>query len=241
MAGAAFSTIVFDFDYTLADSSRGIIDCTRYALARLGLAPVGPDEVRATIGLPLRAAFLRMAGPAHERRTAEFLDLYDERARAVMVDQTALVDGVPEMIAALRDRGIRLAIASTKSRRYIEETLQRRELRLAFDAIIGGDDVAMPKPDPDGLRTAIDRSGGPAARALYVGDSAIDAETARRAAVPFVAVLSGVSQRRDFEGYEVFGIVERLSELPRLLWSPGGSDDSSSPLRRRQSSSTSRS
>jgi phosphoglycolate phosphatase len=222
---------VFDFDYTLADSSRGIIDCVRYALARLGLAPVAPEEVRATIGLPLRAAFLRMAGPEHERRAAEFLDLFDERARAVMVAQTSIVDGGPEVIATLRERGIRLAIASTKSRRYIEETLARHDLRAAFDAIIGGDDVAMPKPDPEGLRAAIGESGGPAARPLYVGDSAIDAETARRGVVPFVAVLSGVSQRRDFEGYDLLGIVERLSELPGLLLSPGGSDGSSSPFR----------
>ena len=90
-------------------------------------------------------------------------------------------------------------------------------VREAFDVIVGGEDVSRHKPDPEGLLAAIGRLGGSPSNTLYVGDSVTDAEAARRAGVPFVAVLNGVTPREAFEDYPVEGVLENLRELVEHL------------------------
>lgn len=212
-----FETIVFDFDYTLADSSKGVIDCISFALARLGLPAARDEEVCATIGLPLELAFQTLAGRDHRGRFEEFFRLFIERAEVVMADATAILEPVPETVTALRRQGMTLGIVSTKFRYRIEAILEREELRNSFDVIIGGEDVAALKPDPEGLLMAIQRVRSSPRRCLYVGDSVIDAETSKRAGVAFAAVLSGVTPRERFAEYDGCQILGSLSELPALV------------------------
>ena len=106
---------------------------------------------------------------------------------------------------------------STKFRFRIETTLRREDLLDSFETIIGGEDVSNHKPDPEGLLKAIRKLESAPENSLYVGDSVIDAEAAKRAGVPFVAVLSGVTPRQDFEPYPVYKIIDSLSELPCLI------------------------
>ena len=95
--------------------------------------------------------------------------------------------------------------------------LRRDGLDRRFEVIIGGEDVEELKPDPTGLLWAVDALSTPRERCLYVGDSVTDAETARRAGVPFVAVLSGVTERKAFEDFEPVMVLESAGELPALL------------------------
>ena len=90
----------------------------------------------------------------------------------------------------------------------------REGLLDAFDVIIGGEDVAKHKPDPTGLLTAIERLGSEPTSTLYVGDSVTDAQTAKRAGVPFLAILSGVTPREAFGNYPACGMLASLSDLP---------------------------
>ncbi len=208
-----FHAIIFDFDYTLADSSRGGIECIDSALAELGLPAASAEAAKQTIGLSLAEGFRALVGPQPAARADEFARLFIERADGVMADLTVLFESVPATIAALKAQGFSLGIVSTKFRYRIEAILEREGLQDAFGAIVGGEDVAEHKPDPTGLLTAIERLGGAPESTLYVGDSVTDAETARRAGVPFVAVLSGVTPREAFLDYPVCGILESLSEL----------------------------
>jgi phosphoglycolate phosphatase len=228
-----FQTVVFDFDYTLADSSQGVIECIDFALAELGFPAASAEAAKRTIGLSLAEGFLALVGPQHITQANEFARLFVKRAdevsscrsaagtpernaqghSSVMADLTALFESVPATIATLRARGFPLGIVSTKFRYRIEAILGREGLRDAFGVIIGGEDVAVHKPEPTGLLLAIERLGGLAQSTLYVGDSVTDAETARRAGVPFVAVLSGVTPREAFLDYPAYGILESLVEL----------------------------
>jgi phosphoglycolate phosphatase len=211
--GRCFQTVVFDFDYTLADSSRGAIECINFALDELGLPPVSAGAARRTIGLSLRDTLVELAGPQRIALAGEFARLFVERADEAMADLTVLFESVPGVIERLRAQGLPLGIVSTKFRYRIEAILEREGLRDAFDVIVGGEDVAEHKPDPTGLLTAIERLGGMPRSALYVGDSVTDAETAKRADVPFVAVLSGVTPREAFLNYPTCGILGSLAEL----------------------------
>ena len=211
-----FRAIVFDFDYTLADSSRGAIDCINFALDELGLPAVSAEAAKRTIGLSLPDTFLELVGPQHAALAREFARLFVKRADGRMSELTFLFESAPGTIRKLKARGFSLGIVSTKFRYRIESLLEREELLDAFAVIIGGEDVAKHKPDPTGLLTAVERLGGAPESALYVGDSVTDAQTAERAGVPFVAVLSGVTPREAFGDYATCEIVESLFGL--LKW-----------------------
>jgi len=113
----------------------------------------------------------------------------------------------------LRRRGLALGVVSTKYRRRIETILQRDGLDGLFDVIIGGEDVATLKPDPEGLLLAAERLRTPVSETLFVGDSIVDAEAARRAGMPFAAVLSGVTPREEFSSRDVEWILDSIADL----------------------------
>jgi len=209
--------ILFDFDYTLADSSRGVVRCVNGALRDLGLPAALPEAIYPTIGMSLADTFVSLAGPDHAVQSLEFARRFKQHADQVMADLTVLYPAVDPVMRALRRQGKKLGIVSTKFRYRIEGILQREGLRDRFDVIVGGEDVAAHKPDPEGLRRAMADLHCPPPQVLYVGDSLIDAETARRAGVSFVAVLSGVTGRSEFAGYPDIGIIESLAQLPERL------------------------
>jgi phosphoglycolate phosphatase len=209
----SIKAILFDFDYTLADSSQGAIDCIGYALRELGLPPVPDDAARHTIGLSLPDTLAALAGPQPEPVSERFARLFVEQADRVMASKTALLDAVPETVERLRRQGLVLGIVSTKYRRRIEGILQREDLSGFFDVIVGGEDVSRHKPYPESLFLALDKLGVLSTEALYVGDSVTDARAAQRAGVPFVAALSGTTPREAFRGLEVCRVIESLSSL----------------------------
>ena len=212
-----FQAIIFDFDYTLADSSRAVIECANTALQGMGLEPASEDAIRRTIGLSLPETLVRLAGEQHRNRADEFRRLWRAKSVHVMVDWTRLLPGVETAFEALENLGLSLGIVSTKFHSPIQAVLERENLLGKFDAIVGGDDVKQFKPDPEGLLLAINQLGAEAGSTLYVGDNVTDAETARRAGVPFLAVLSGVTSRDELSGYSVLEFLESVGHLPSFL------------------------
>jgi phosphoglycolate phosphatase len=140
-----------------------------------------------------------------------------QRADQVMSNLTVLYETVPATVEALRQRGLRLGIVSTKYRRRIHEVLKREALMHGFDVVIGGEDVKEHKPHPQGLFEAMERLECSPASMLYVGDSLVDAEVAKRAGVPLVVVLSGVTPLEHFDNYEPVAVLDNISQLPEHL------------------------
>lgn len=217
MEATSLQAVVFDFDYTLADSSRGAVECINFALAEMGLSQVSAEAACRTIGLSLNETFLRLGEHHEPHRCEEFYRLFVRRAEEVMANLTVLYESVPATIDVLRERGLRLGIVSTKYRRRINEILEREALLHGFHIVIGGEDVEQHKPHPQGLLEAIEKLGCSPASVVYVGDSVVDAELAKRAGVPLIAVLSGVTPKRDFDDYEPIAVLESISELPKVL------------------------
>lgn len=209
--------IIFDFDYTLADSSQGALECINFALDRMGLDQVSSEAACRTIGLSLSETFLSLHEHHEPLRCDEFHRLFVQRAEEVMSNLTTLYDSVPAMIEALSERGLRLGIVSTKYRRRINEILQREALLHGFQVIIGGEDVREHKPHPEGLLEAMKKLECSPESTMYVGDSVVDAELARRAGVQLIVVLSGVTPRDHFDGYDPLALLDSISELPKFL------------------------
>lgn len=217
MKATTLQTVIFDFDYTLADSSQGAIDCINFALNEMGLDRVSAEAACRTIGLSLSETFLTLGDHHEPQRCAEFHQLFVQQADKVMVGLTELYEPVPTTIEALRGLGFRLGIVSTKYRRRIDKVLERENLLHGFEVVIGGDDVKHHKPHPQGLFAAIERLECALESVVYVGDSVVDAELAKRAGVSMIVVLSGVTPREHFEDYEPLAVLQSIGELPEFL------------------------
>ncbi len=207
------TNIIFDFDYTLADSSRGVLSCNNYALGKLGYPETTYETSCQTIGLSLWETYNYLTGEPAAGGDA-FTRLFIERAEDVMADATALFDETPETTHKLKALGYNLGIVSTKFRYRIETILSRENLLHPFDVIVGGEDVSKHKPDPESLLLALDKLDAPPANTIYVGDSLVDAKTAERVGISFIALLSGVTPRSAFNGFEVAEFLKNVGELP---------------------------
>ncbi|MHA2325688.1 MAG: HAD family hydrolase [Promethearchaeota archaeon] len=209
--------IIFDFDYTLADSSKGVIKCVNYALSNLGLADVSEKEINKTIGLSLGNTFKKLSGNDHIDKIEKFKHYFIEKADEVMTDLTTLYIETPKVIKILDKKGFKLGIVSTKFSYRIESILLREDLLDFFEVIIGGEDVKKLKPHPFGLLLAVRKLNLKLSDVVFIGDSITDSEAAHRAGISFIALLSGVTLKNTFKQSHVNYFIESLSDLPNLL------------------------
>ena len=193
-----YTTYLFDFDYTLADSSKGILKCFRIVLNRHQYLNISDDEIKKTIGMTLEDSFSQLTGIKDRAYLVGLKAEYVEEAREIMTINTFLYpDTLPLM----------------KQRLVINESIEKYSATNLFDVIIGIEDVRATKPDPEGIRIAMNRLGVKPDNVLYFGDSLIDAQTAMFAGVDFVAVTTGVTTANDFIKYPYCHIVANLSEV----------------------------
>lgn len=223
--------VLFDFDLTLADSTRGAVECINYALMEMDLPHAEHHAIRATIGLSLPATLARLTGLTDPVLANNFMANFVRRADLRMVDLTSIFPDASRAVQELREAGMKTAIVSTKYRYRIEAILARDGLRESFDVIVGGEDVVRHKPDPEGLLQALGRIGISGPDAVYVGDHPVDAMAASGARIPFVAALTGNAVRSDFDPWPDTAFIESLPDLVPLVTANGGSQSRNSKRR----------
>jgi phosphoglycolate phosphatase len=215
--GQDIDAVIFDFDLTLADSLAGAAESINFALRQMGHGTAGQETIRRMMGLSLEETFRQLTDSTDPAAAVTFRSLFKQRADEVVAPKTWIYPAAPAAVASLRSAGLKLAIVSNKFRYRIEEILQREGLDHLFDTIVGWEDASAGKPDPAGLLLAVQRLGTKAATTLYVGDSLVDAETARRAEVLFAAVLTGATTSQEFTDHPVAAVLPDVGNLPDLL------------------------
>lgn len=193
MAAFPFDTVAFDLDGTLADTLPDIAAALNHALGVLERPRLDPDSVRPLVGGGAKA-LLRAALPeAGEGLVERAYPIYFDYYAANICEGTRAYPGVEAALDALAARKVNLAICTNKAERLTHLLVDALGWSGRFAAIVGAGALPVRKPDPLPLTEAIVRAGG--GRAAYVGDSIIDAETARAAGLPFVAIGFGFSDR----------------------------------------------
>jgi phosphoglycolate phosphatase len=212
-----YTTYIFDFDFTLADATPGIVTCVNYALKQLEWEPKDRDTIRKTVGMTLRETFRALTGSSDQEAAERFVSFFTVMADKVMTDNTSLFDDTAEVLKRLKRSNHGIAIVTSKLHYRIDEVLQKYKISNLIDCIVGFEDVAAAKPSPEGLLKAIARLGAAKPSVLYIGDSLIDANTAANASVDFAAVLTGTTTGREFLEWPHICIAEKLTELINCL------------------------
>ncbi|MCD8317616.1 MAG: HAD-IA family hydrolase [Paraprevotella sp.] len=205
-----YKAYIFDFDYTLVDSSRGIVTCFRQVLGRHGYSAVTDMDIKRTIGRTLEESFSILTGVSAADVLAGYKREYVKEADTYMTANTFFLPETVEVLEALKQRKAVIGIVSTKYRYRILDLLEKEGQSSLVDFIVGNEDVKAAKPNPEGLLCAIGRAGCDKAEVLYIGDSVVDAQTAQAGGTDFVGVLHGMTTRGELEAYPHCGIVSDL-------------------------------
>jgi phosphoglycolate phosphatase len=190
-------TLVFDLDGTLADTARDLMGTLNVILAREGARPLPVEAAHSLLGAGARALLERgfardgrvIEAREMDRLYREFLDHYAEH----LADESCFFDGAEAALRRLREAGHVLAICTNKVTWHSEKLMEALGARALFAAICGRDAFDHFKPDPRHLTLTIEAAGGDSGRAIMIGDSRTDVETARRAGVPSICVDFGYS------------------------------------------------
>jgi phosphoglycolate phosphatase len=212
------SLVVFDLDGTLIDSRQDLADSANALIAERGGTPLPVDAVTAMVGegapvLVRRALAAAGLPPDDDAALPRFLELYDERLLA----NTRVYPGTVQLIQAIARRST-LAVLTNKPQRPTERILRGLDLHRSFAHVLGGDTPFGRKPDSRGLDHLRAVTGASAADTVLVGDSAIDARTARAAAVRLCLVKYGFGfplAAQELRGDEL--LAGSPAELPALL------------------------
>jgi pyrophosphatase PpaX len=187
-----FATIVFDFDGTIANTLP-LIYQTFNAVLEPRIGRQLPDaEIRSHFGPPDQVILGRYVGPAErEVAFAEYIELY-ERDHSQHV---YLYDGMFELLNDCKTQGIRIGVMTGKSR--VSANISLRELGIGhfIDVLVAGDDVASPKPHPEGVIAAMKQLGHrDGEHGAMVGDSAADIYAGRASGLYTIGITWGVPE-----------------------------------------------
>lgn len=188
-----YQTAIFDLDGTLLDTLEDLYRATNKALEDHSLPLRTRDEVRLFVGNGVEM-LIRRAVPAgtDEETTLAVLADFKTTYAAICEDHTRPYDGIPDMLRALREKGIRVAVVSNKFDAATKQ-LCRKYFGDLVEVAIGERADVRKKPAPDTVQEALRELGVSAEGAVYVGDSDVDIETARNCGMPCISVTWGLS------------------------------------------------
>jgi phosphoglycolate phosphatase len=211
-SGPGYQVCVFDWDGTLVDSERHIVNSLSYAAERMGLPALGYDELKDIIGLSMQKALARLYPDLSDNDINLMRSHYGEFFFSVAQDQTTLFSHVPETLTRLQHAGVKLAVATGKSRHGLDKALQSTGLKSFFDIERCADETAS-KPDPLMLQQIADYFRVPPGSMLMVGDTEYDLEMAGRIKMDAVGVSYGVHDKARLERHSPIAVIDCISQL----------------------------
>jgi len=206
--------IFLDLDGCLVDSTRAITNTFDHALASMGIAPRAPEVTRSFIGPPLRATFDRIV--AEEGRdpalATDLVMRYRERYRAMSAAETTIIAGIPEALAALRERAP-IAIVTSKLGPVAERLVDEIGLRAHIPVIYAPDDEHVIEPKEITLRRALAATGARPHATVMIGDREHDVLAGHACGTATIGVLWGAGDRAELETARAHAIVAEVHEL----------------------------
>ncbi len=209
--------ILFDLDGTLTDPALGITNSLMYALDKFGIHIENREELYKFIGPPLIDMMMQEYGFSREKATRG-LAYYREYFSVKGLFENEVYNGIPDMLKALKEKGYKLVLATSKPEEYARKILEHFDLAKYF-YFIGGSDMAETRSTKEAvIEYDLAALGNPdVQRCIMVGDRKYDVTGAREFGIDCIGVLFGYGSYEELKETKATYIVETVKELEELL------------------------
>lgn len=211
--------VIFDLDGTLLNTIDDLGNATNYALSKCGYPVHQLSSYPLMVGNGV-AKLIERALPEDDRSRANvdrikafFTEFYDFHC----TDLTTPYPGIPELLDELSGRGVKLAVASNKYQAAVDKLISTFFPDVAWAAVEGQKPDFPIKPDPSVVFDILSKVPTSKSDVLYVGDSGVDMETARRACVDSVGVTWGFRPEKELRDYYAMHIVSDPDEIIDII------------------------
>lgn len=207
----SFDGVIFDFDGTLADTSEGVIESVEYALRKVGSPSFPRETLKGFIGPSLFISFQRITGlsPENAERAVEY---YRETYSREGIFKLKLYDGVRELLGELKERGVKLSVASAKPQVSLDVVVEFLRLDGTFDRVVGPS-LAVKSDDKKELVAAAKLT----ENSVMAGDAVFDIRAAKAVGASSIAALYGFGDRRELIDEKPDFTAENVADLKKIL------------------------
>ena len=213
----AVRAVLFDMDGTVLDTLTDLAAAVNACFRHFGVPEVPVSLVRAKLGNGA-AYLIHACAPAgmEEERIRELIAWYKPYYDAPCRIETRPYPGIPELMEALKEKGVKQAIISNKPDPAVQELAEEFFPGL-LEAAVGESERVRRKPDPDAVLAAVERMGLPKEDCVYVGDTEVDLATARNAGMDVIAVSWGFRSEEELLAAGAARIAHSARELGEML------------------------
>lgn len=211
---------IFDLDGTLTNTLESMTYSVNLTLEEMGLSKITKDQCRLFVGNGARVLMeksLKAAGDTDASRIEEGMEIYGRIFDQNCTYHVTPYEGIPEMLKALKDKGIHLAVLSNKPDRQTVKVVKAIFGEELFDYAQGQKEGIRRKPEPDGVWYLIEQMHVSKEECLYIGDSEVDAATGRNAGLKTIGVLWGFRDRKTLETAGADDLIDRPDELLQFV------------------------
>lgn len=211
---------IFDLDGTLTNTLESMTYSVNLTLEEMGLSKITKDQCRLFVGTGARVLIeksLKAAGDTDASRIEEGMEIYGRIFDRNCTYHVTPYEGIPEMLKALKDKGIQLAVLSNKPDRQTVKVVKAIFGEELFDYAQGQKEGIRRKPEPDGVWYLMEQMHVSKEECLYIGDSEVDAATGRNAGLKTIGVLWGFRDRKTLETAGVDDLIDRPDELLQFV------------------------
>lgn len=214
-----YQGIIFDLDGTLVNSLEGLARAMNNVLTRFGYPRHETEAYRYFIGRGIKKLVLRALPEEHrdEGTVAECLAFMREEYQKHWADNMYLYEGIPGLLDELTRLGVKLAILTNKPDNYTELIVQRFLSDWNFAEVIGAREDLPKKPDPTGANLIARKLNIPPENLLYLGDTAVDMETANKAGMFAVGALWGFRSAGELKSAGAKALIKHPLDILDLL------------------------
>ena len=215
-----YKACIFDLDGTLTDTLESLTYSVNETLEELKLKKITQEQCRSFVGNGARCLNERALGAGGDLERSQMepaMEIYGRIFGENCTYHVTLYEGIPEMLKALKDRGIHLAVLSNKPDRQTVKVVKEIFGDNIFDYAQGQKDGIRRKPEPDGVWYLMEQMQVSKEECLYIGDSEVDAATGKNAGLKTIGVLWGFRDRKTLETAGADHLIERPEELLQFV------------------------
>jgi HAD superfamily hydrolase (TIGR01509 family) len=213
-----FDAVIFDWDGTLADTKRAVVESFQKVLRKIG-CEVSDEFIARRIGIGARNTFRDALKVTTTTFDDEMLDELVRKKVEAQMDLTAninLFDGALDLLNSLYGK-VKIALATMNNRRVIDKLFGERGIRKYFDVVITVEDVLQPKPNPEIFLECAKKLECRPEKCVVIEDSVFGVKAAKEAKMQCIAIPTGAYSREELEDHEPDLLVNSIAEREKIL------------------------